>query len=100
MFILGKCGWWRQIWFAFLPIGGEIFWLMFQKVFFTQAQALRCYLQQFIAVDIGHHIYDARGGTKVTASSAPEARTLVSFLPLSTLISRSLSRLCSPTIMP
>ena len=40
------------------------------------------------------------GVVRRTASSEPEARTLVSFLPLSGFTSRSLSRLCSPMIMP
>ena len=40
------------------------------------------------------------GGVSSRFSSLPAARTLVSCLPLSTLTSRSLPRLCSPTIMP
>ena len=39
-----------------LPIGGGIFALMFQKVFYASA-GFAVYLQQFIAVDIGHHIF-------------------------------------------
>ena len=40
------------------------------------------------------------GGVRRTASSLDVVRMLVSCLPLRTLISRSLSRVCSPTIMP
>ena len=40
------------------------------------------------------------GGVRRTASSFEVVRMFVSCLPLSTLISRSLSRVCSPTIMP
>ena len=40
------------------------------------------------------------GGVRRTASSFAVVRMLVSFLPLSTLTSRSFSRVCSPTIMP
>ena len=40
------------------------------------------------------------GGTKTIASSVPEARTLVSCLPLRAFTVRSLSRLWIPTIWP
>ena len=41
-----------------------------------------------------------RGGVRRTPSSEVEARMLVSFFSLVMLTSRSLSRLCSPTICP
>src|SRR5262249_45582524 len=73
--------------------------------FLAQPDRFRRDLDQLIVVDIGQRLFQRHANRRgqpgpVVALSLAWVRILVIFLPLSTLTSRSLPRVCSPTIMP